>query len=110
MTEKTFNLSLTKDEMLMIVTALGTLKDRIGQKAGWLQRKRMPTLRGRLADCVTIGDETEADGVRKAMRRATNEIEKRINAGEEIAGMMNSLKTKAEITDERWKCYHEPEE
>ena len=57
----------TDEEVLTIVTALGVLKSRIGQRERWLQRKRMVTLRGRLADCITIGDETEADGVRKAM-------------------------------------------
>jgi hypothetical protein len=44
-------ITLTDEQVLTVVTALGVLKDRIGQKASWNQRKRMPTLRSRLADC-----------------------------------------------------------
>ena len=58
---KTFE--FTDEQVLTIITALGVLKDRIGQKTGWLQRKRMPILRGRLADCITIGDPTLRNNV-----------------------------------------------
>ena len=99
----------TQDEVLMIVTALGTLKDRIGQKGRWFQRKRLPTLRSRLADCITIGDEAEIEGVRKAMKRTTANIESRIKSGEQIGEMMRRLKEQAGITDERWRSNNHDE-
>ena len=78
------------EQVLTIITALGVLKDRIGQKAGWQQRKRLPTLRGRLADCITIGDETEADGVRKALAKTQKDIDSRIKRGEKIADLITT--------------------
>lgn len=94
-----------EEQVLTIVTALGVLKDRIGQKAGWQQRKRLPTLRGRLADCITIGDETEADGVRKALAKAQKDIASRIARGEKIAELMNDIKRQTGVTDERLRDY-----
>lgn len=87
--------------MLTIVTALGVLKNRIGQRGGWLQRKRMPTLRRLLADCITIGDEQEANGVRKAIARAQKDIASRIARGEKIAELMNDIKRQSGVTTEK---------
>lgn len=95
-----------EEQVLTIVTALGVLKDRIGQKGRWLQRKRMPTLRHRLADCITIGDIDEQEGVRKAMRKTQDEIDRRIRFGEEVADFMNAIKQQAGITDERLKNFN----
>lgn len=94
-----------EEQVLTIVTALGVLKDRIGQKAGWQQRKRLPTLRGRLADCITIGDETEADGVRKALAKTQKDIDSRIKRGEKIAELMNDIKRQAGVNTERLRDY-----
>ena len=94
-----------EEQVLTIVTALGVLKDRIGQKGGWLQRKRMPTLRGRLADCITIGDEQEADCVRKAIAKAQRDIASRIARGEKIAELMNDIKQQSGVTTERLRDY-----
>lgn len=94
-----------EEHVLTIVTALGVLKDRIGQKAGWQQRKRLPTLRGRLADCITIGDETEADGVRKALAKTQKDIDSRIKRGEKIAELMNDIKRQAGVNTERLRDY-----
>jgi len=93
------------EQVLTIITALGVLKDRIGQKAGWQQRKRLPTLRGRLADCITIGDETEADGVRKALAKTQKDIDSRIKRGEKIADLMNDIKRQTGVTDERLRDF-----
>ena len=93
------------EQVLTIITALGVLKDRIGQKAGWQQRKRLPTLRGRLADCITIGDETEADGVRKALAKTQKDIDSRIKRGEKIADLMNDIKQQTGVTDERLRDF-----
>lgn len=95
----------TDEQVLTIITALGVLKDRIGQKAGWMQRKRLPTLRGRLADCITIGDETEAEGVRKALTKTQKEVESRINRGEKIADLMNCIKQQTGVTNERLRDF-----
>lgn len=94
-----------EEQVLTIVTALGVLKDRIGQKAGWQQRKRLPTLRGRLADCITIGDETEADGVRKALAKTQKDHQSRITRGEKIAELMNDIKRQAGVNTERLRDY-----
>ena len=94
-----------EEQVLTIVTALGVLKDRIGQKGSWQQRKRMPTLRGRLADCITIGDETEADGVRKALAKTQKDIDSRIKRGEKIADLMNDIKRQTGVTDERLRDF-----
>ena len=91
----------TDEEVLTIVMALGVLKSRIGQRERWLQRKRMVTLRGRLADCITIGDETEADGVRKAMAITQKNIENRAVGSKKVADLMNAIKQQTGITDER---------
>ena len=90
-----------EEQVLTIVTALGVLKDRIGQKGRWLQRKRMPTLRGRLADCITIGDEQETDSVRKAITKTQSNIASRIARGEKIAELMNDIKRQSGVTTER---------
>ena len=103
MNTRTFE--FTDEQMLTIVTALGTLKDRIGQKAGWLQRKRLPTLRGRLADCITIGDDTEAEAVRKALNKTSGNISRRIERGEKIADLMNDIKEQTGITTERLRDF-----
>lgn len=99
-----------EEQVLTIVTALGVLKDRIGQKGGWLQRKRMPTLRGRLADCITIGDEQEADGVRKAMTKTQKDIASRIARGEKIAELMNDIKRQSGVTTERLRDYYKAQD
>ena len=90
-----------EEQVLTIVTALGVLKNRIGQRGGWLQRKRMPTLRRLLADCITIGDEQEANGVRKAIARAQKDIASRIARGEKIAELMNDIKRQSGVTTEK---------
>lgn len=99
MTTRTFE--FTDEQVLTIVTALGVLKNRIGQNASWQQRKRLPTLRGRLADCITIGDETEADLLRKALTRTQKDIDSRIKRGERIADLMNDIKRQSGVADER---------
>lgn len=59
---KQVTITFNERQALLVVTALGVLKNRIGQKGRWLERKRMPLLRSRLADCITIGDEIERGG------------------------------------------------
>jgi len=90
----------TQEELLIIVTALGTLKNRVGQKSRWLQRKCMPTLRHRLADNITIGDDMEIADIRRAMARTTHCIERRIKYGKAIGILQRRIKEQAGITDE----------
>ena len=90
---KTTRFEFTEEQVVtMIITALGVLKDRIGQKGRWQQRRRLPTLRSRLADCITIGDDLEADGVRRALVRTTKDIESKIARGKRIAALMDAIK------------------
>lgn len=97
--KQTFN--FTEEQVLTIITALGVLKNRIGYRARWLQHKRMNTLRGRLADCITIGDEIEAECVRRAMSRTQRDIDRRVNfVGGVISDLMNEIKQGTSITDE----------
>jgi hypothetical protein len=94
-------LQVNEREALLIVTALGVYQNRVGQHASWNQRKRLVTLRGRLADCVTIGDDDEAKQVRKALTKAKRRIERGINLGLEISTLRERLKAEAGITDEK---------
>lgn len=104
MEEKTTTLRLLSErEALLIVTALGCLQNRIGQTASWLQRKRLTTLRARLADLVTIGEGggEDAAAIRRAMKNAHRAIAKRVAAGEEINALRKLIKEAANIDDTR---------
>ena len=58
-------IEVNERESLLIITALGVYQNRTGQKARWSEKKRMITLRSRLADCITIGDDTTEADLRK---------------------------------------------
>ena len=88
-------------EALLIVKALGTYQNRVGQHARWNERNRQRTLRERLANCVIIGDEEEAKEVRNAMANTKRRIERCINLGLEISTLRERLKADANITDEK---------
>jgi hypothetical protein len=94
-------LQVNERESLLIVTALGMLQNRVGQKASWKQRKQQPKLRARLADCVTIGDEEEAKALRKELTKTKRRIEWGIALGEEISALRERLKADTGINDER---------
>ena len=94
-------LQVNEREALLIVTALGTYQNRVGQHTSWDQRKRQPTLRARLADCVTIGDDEEAKAVRKAMAKTKRRIKRGIALGEEISALRERVKAETGITDEK---------
>lgn len=92
---------MNEREALLIVKALGTYQNRVGQYARWNERKRQRTLRERLAICVIIGDEEEAEGVRNAMANTNRRIEHGINLRLEISTLRERLKADANITDEK---------
>jgi hypothetical protein len=98
-------LQVNEREALLIVTALGVYQNRVGQHASWDQRKRLVTLRGRLADCVTIGDDEEAKAVRKALAKTKRRIERGINLGLEVSTLRERVKAETGITDQevRWR-------
>ena len=83
----------------MVVTALGVYQNRIGQNSSWLQRKRLPTLRSRLADA--INDEAEANTLRHILCKTARRIEVRINLGREISALRERIKLVTDITDEK---------
>ena len=94
-------LQVNEREALLIVTALGVWQNRVGQHTSWDERKRLPTLRARLADCVTIGDDEEAKAVRRAITKTKRRIERGINLGLEISALRERLKADTGITDEK---------
>jgi hypothetical protein len=98
-------LQVNEREALLIVTSLGVYQNRVGQHASWDQRKRLVTLRGRLADCVTIGDDEEAKAVRKALAKTKRRIERGINLGLEVSTLRERVKAETGITDQevRWR-------
>lgn len=93
------------EDALTVITALGVLKDRIGQKASWNQRKRLPTLRSRLADCIAIGDEAETANLRKALTKTQRDIDSRIARGQKIAQLRDTIKQLSGVTDERLRDF-----
>ena len=96
---------MNEREALLIVTALGVYQNRVGQHTSWDQRKRQPTLRARLSDCVTISDDEEAKEVRKALTKTKRRIERGINLGLEISALRERVKAETGITDQevRWR-------
>ena len=92
---------MNEREALLIVTALGVWQNRVGQHTSWDERKRLPTLRARFADCVTIGDDEEAKAVRRAITKTKRRIERGINLGLEISALRERLKADTGITDEK---------
>ena len=94
-------LQVNEREALLIVTTLGTYQNRVGQHTSWDQRKRLTTLRGRLADCVAIGDDEEAKAVRKALAKTKRRIERDMNLGLEISALRERVKEETGITDEK---------
>ncbi len=94
-------IELNERESLLIITALGVYQNRTGQKARWSEKKRMITLRSRLADCITIGDDTEAARIRSAMNNVHREVEKRNRLGLELIQLRDRVKEYAGITDEK---------
>ena len=95
------NINVNEREALLIVSALGTYQNRVGQHASWEQHKRTARLRARLADCITIGDEEEAKILQRALTNAKKRIEKRIAMGEEINTLKERVKAETGLTDER---------
>lgn len=94
-------LKVNEREALLIVTALGTYQNRVGQHTSWDQRKRLRSLRARLADAITIADETETKELRKAIKKTKRRIERGINLGLEISTLRERVKAETGITDEK---------
>lgn len=103
-------ITLPEEQVLTVITALGVLKDRIGQKASWNQHKRLPVLRSRLADCIAIGDEAETANLRKALAKTQRDIDSRIARGKKIAELRDALKQIAGVTDEHLRDFVLPKE
>lgn len=107
---KTMTFEFTDEQVLTLVTALGVLKDRIGQKGRWLQRKRLPMLSNKLADYLALGNEEEAERLRQVIGGTQRDVDSRIKRGEMIADLMNRIKQLSGITDERLQSFKIPAE
>ena len=96
-------IEVNEREALLIVTALGTYQNRIGQHTSWNERKRMRTIRARLADAVTIDDKEEISALRHAMSNTRRRIGRGIALGLEVSTLRERIKTDTGITDKRVK-------
>lgn len=95
---KQIRISFTAEEALMVVTALGTYQNRIGQHSSWSERKRIPTLR-RLAS--EAESETELNSIHAKMEKEQGYISRCIAQGKECNELKERVKQLAGITDER---------
>ena len=109
-TKGTMELQVNEREALLIVAALGTYLNRVGQHTSWYQRKRLVTLRGRLADCMIIGDDGETKAVRNSLDKTHRRIDQGIALGKEISALRERLKADAGITDEKVNSNDDEEE
>ena len=95
-------ITLTDQEVLMVVTALGTYQNRIGQHASWAERKRIPTLQ-RLAQ--EASNETDINAIQQKIEREQRYIDRCINDGKACEILKNRIKQEAGITDEKRRDY-----
>ena len=93
-------MEFTRREMLLIVTALGTKITRINGKTKWLKKKRMPTLRHKLADNITIGDKEEAECLKGVLDINKKKISEREKLTNEYESLMNRIKEEYNIYGE----------
>ena len=94
-------MKVNEREALLIVTALGTYQNRVGQHTSWDERKRMRTLRARLADAVVINDAEESGQLLRAMSKTKRRIQRGIALGLEISTLRERVKAETGITDEK---------
>ena len=94
-------IEINEREALLIVTALGTYQNRVGQHTSWDQCKRMNTVRSRLADAIVISDKEETEKLLRAMSNTKRRIAKGIALGEEICTLRQRLKDETGITNEK---------
>ena len=92
---------LTEREALLLVSALGVFQNRIGQHGSWQKRKRMVTLRHRLADCLIVGDRQEAESIMESMNKCQREQERLVTIGQEANTLRKRIKQLTGITDVR---------
>ena len=93
---------LTAEEALMVVTALGTYQNRIGQHSSWSERKRMPTLQRLAKEAET---ETELNEIHAKIEREQRYIDRCIQDGKECNALKERIKEMAGITDERRRLW-----
>lgn len=102
-------IDLDEREALLIVTALGTYQNRIGQKAGWFQRKRKPTLNARLADAMIIGAHNDCDEINRARRNTDRIIERAIALGHEVSALRERVKETCGVDTQKVNNYPKDE-
>lgn len=96
--EETLSIKVTADEALMIVTALGTYQNRIGQHSSWAERKRIPLLEQQLTDET---DEEQRGILQKKLKWTQRYIAKSIADGERCNLLKDRIKADTGITDEK---------
>jgi len=100
---KQVTLTLTAKEALMVVTALGTYQNRIGQRSSWSERKRIPTLQQQAQE---EEGKTDINDIQAKIEKERRYIARCIADGQECNRLKERIKQEAEITDEKqivWK-------
>lgn len=95
-------ITLTDQEALMVVTALGTYQNRIGQHTSWTERKRIPTLQRLAQDAET---ETDINAIQQKLEREQRYIARCINNGKLCNELKERIKREAGITNQRMLDY-----
>ena len=94
---RNIEIKISRHEAVVIVTALGSLKNRTAQKARWQTTKRMRTLRQRLAAAITIDDEVEQRQVRVAMENSERARSRFASRAAGIGGLQEYVRQQAGI-------------
>ena len=94
--EQTVNLTLSQNEALMIITALGTYQNRVGQHARWAERKRIPTLNRMATEAAGTGG---VEIIYKKKEWTQRYIETAIADGHKCNELKERIKQAAGITD-----------
>ena len=93
-------ISLTADEALMIVKALGTYQNRIGQHANWAERKRIPLLEQQAAEAES---EQDLNIIHSKIEWTRCYIASSIEMGVECNRLKERIKQEAGIADQKPK-------
>lgn len=101
---KEVTLTLTANEALMVVTALGTYQNRIGQHSSWSERKRIPTLQQKAQEAES---ETDINDIQAKIEKERRYIARCIADGHECNRLKDRIKQEAEINDEKLMAWKE---
>lgn len=91
-------ITLTPEEALLVVTALGCYQNRVGQQARHDETRRLPDLIARRDAAERDG---ERDGYNAAIDRVRTYVSHCVASGKTACELKDRIKSLAGITDER---------